>query len=481
MLPQQKQVKAKAKKAKVAESKPDDKDPKDSIVAAQAKLPRLVPPAAPGYNLNKRILADIYVRELTHSIYHLWLDCLYDAKVTVEKIYAGLAPVLGSLTRKDLSPRYIYIVASKSSEDEPSKPAGSCFILLPNALIEKRSKHLNSFHIQVVSSKVHMFNVNVAMLRQQLKDNYSLIFSEAYEDLLDKVPLKYIESATRQQTVSDSAQTKKKCEQSLPPASSTISASTITPGPSKLNVFPSIGRDVDPPVARRQPSVEKLTDSSNPQRAKSPLSDVKEPLLIDLTDIKDDSVEGETIAELEHSAEGSPTEPKFVPVTHETLNRALKIMEKFEEERRSIAVVFDPCFFMGDIGVEFIRAKFKPIFGVIHDEQILIRTNMPHLMQNLVEAYSKGVKPLNQAYIIGEKGLSDNEINRRAAALSVFCCPMTMGCVINNLKRGVFLMSSSVLLGSKGHNHNKVTTQKRSFTQDELADKGKRLRQRVTM
>lgn len=143
---------------------------------------------------------------------------------------------------------------------------------------------------------------------------------------------------------------------------------------------------------------------------------------------------------------------EFVPVTVQTLDRALKIMERFELERRAVAVVFDPYFFCKNLSMQMIKSRYKPIFGDIHDDQVLIRTTMSKLLESLEEV--KDIQTLNQAYIVGEIGLNNAEINRRAAAKGMFCCPMTMGCVVNNLKRGIFLMSNNVLSGNyKPANH----------------------------
>lgn len=136
----------------------------------------------------------------------------------------------------------------------------------------------------------------------------------------------------------------------------------------------------------------------------------------------------------------------FVPVTEESLGKVLKIIEKFEREKRCVAIVFSSCFYLDNLDLKVIVDKFSPIFGSIGAEQVLIRVDMPKLTKKPEEAYELGFKNLNQAYIVGDLNVTENDLNRKAAARQMFCCPMTLGCLVNNLNQGLYLMHRSVVL-----------------------------------
>ena len=424
-------------------------------------LPRLVPPSATGYNITKTVLAEIYRAELKCAIFHVWLDCLYDDKLKFRRILDELEPIIGKEGRKYIHPRHVYIVGQKANSDSPVCPAGSCFILVPNSIADEEP---NKIEAKILSTRARMIRVNIAMLRQQLKEKQSLIFSEGFKSVLTPIHQKYFEglSAKRKlSTESSLSYVSSKSNEEPQPLPVVIKVSDLEANltaaaariplivkPNQVELSKDKEKDIQDEVATKSP-FEESSESS----IRSSLGE----LLIDLTKSDEDSCGEEMMVDVNNpqivnEEESSLTkkkpkeEPEFIPVTSETLERALEIMSEFEASKRAVAIVFDPCFFMPNISIDYIRDKFQRIFGEIKSSQVLLRTNMAYLMRNVEEANASGIRHLNQAYIIAEEGLTDAEINRRAGATKIFCCPMTMGCVVNNIKRGIFLMSRKALL-----------------------------------
>lgn len=143
------------------------------------------------------------------------------------------------------------------------------------------------------------------------------------------------------------------------------------------------------------------------------------------------------------------TDKEFIPVTEEALPVALKILSNMEREKRCVATVFDSCFYLDDFKLRLIQDKYEPIFGPISPSQLFIRFDIPRLTKTPEEAYKLGFKTLNQAYIFGDLNRTMEDVNDKAAACKVLCCPMTVGCVRRNLLLGVYMMHRSIVIGSR--------------------------------
>lgn len=158
-------------------------------------LPNLVPTKGTGYNLHKRLLSQVYVRESKCTLHHVWLDCLWNNDVAPHDIVYELEPLRAGLRfgaeSVYIRPEDIFIVGYALDSDI-IQPTGSCFLLISKELTCKQAR---KFMSNVAMNKIKIMQVNTAMFRDNIKNRDLLIFSEAHRQLLDTVPAKAIYKA----------------------------------------------------------------------------------------------------------------------------------------------------------------------------------------------------------------------------------------------------------------------------------------------
>lgn len=154
-------------------------------------LPPLIPVKGECYNLTKRIVSELYRKELSHVIFHVWLDCLYELDALLwTQINKALEPLLCSGKKRiEIPMRNIFIVAHRRAVDGTLQPGGSCYILIEEHAVKK----IGHFNDLITKFKIHMQPVQLPLLRTQLKDRETLIMKDGFIDALNTVPKKALE------------------------------------------------------------------------------------------------------------------------------------------------------------------------------------------------------------------------------------------------------------------------------------------------
>lgn len=136
----------------------------------------------------KNLLDTIYSLETSeYNVYHLWLDCLYNYNVNLQDIISELSPVLNTGHRRSFIKRErIYIIGHKLI-DGTIKPSGSCYIILPDALIQ--CPNCNFDH-EIFAQRIHMIKVSFQHLEEQLINNHVFVLSS--DSQIDASPARQI-------------------------------------------------------------------------------------------------------------------------------------------------------------------------------------------------------------------------------------------------------------------------------------------------
>lgn len=166
---------------KQAGAKSQQKQTKASRRKMETLYPNLVPTKSPGHNVTKKLLSQVYVKENNYTIHHVWLDCLWNSDVTPEEVARELQPLSAGQSKSlGIRPENIFVVGYPLNSDV-IQPTGSCFVLINKEVSHKRAK---LFMSNVAANRIKIIQVNIAMLREQIRNLDTLIFSGAHKQLL---------------------------------------------------------------------------------------------------------------------------------------------------------------------------------------------------------------------------------------------------------------------------------------------------------
>lgn len=433
-------------------------------------LPQIIPISGANYSVAKEVKAIFGVRDTKEtSLYHLWMNCLYNESITIEEFFQELGTLLPSHAQRPvLNPKHI-LINGILRPDRSIQLAGSCYILLENITPYASP----NFDYDILERKIHMIKVDTVPNDMLKVGKGSLVFTRAFYSSLKNINVELL----RKNLEPFFGWMKIEPKSSQGSIRSLSEDTDMESGDFKSPDTQDSDNPVSLPQANRVPKVivvEQIRDKScSPNQNDVP--DVKKQEKLETIQQNDPHMPNQTST---FNNLGD-----FIPITNETISSALDLISQFEHENRYIAFIIDDCF--TNLSLDLIKVKYEPFFGPIKSRCVYLNSNQTTLLKTENEAKNTKIKALNRGFIIGAKNSNlDKNIGLKMKSRGIFSGDVTLESVIIALNCGKSLIvknsipksNPKLLQSSRKRSNESLKSESVMDDHEDDPDTGKRLK-----